>query len=77
MKARHDPIFELDQNYMGSYHMVTELTLNVIEEEEEEEEDQLASLLQRKVSWDCIRRIVQREACMVYSTAPAFRRPKA
>jgi len=40
MKARHDPIFELDQNYMGSYHMVTELTLNVIEEEEEEEEDQ-------------------------------------
>lgn len=38
MKAWHDPIFELDQNYMGSYHMVTDLTLNVIEEEEEEED---------------------------------------
>ncbi len=41
MKAWHDLIFELDQNYIGSYHIESDLTLNVVTEEEEEKDNWL------------------------------------
>ena len=41
MKAWHNSIFELDQNYFGSYHIESDLTLNVITDEVEEEDNWL------------------------------------
>ncbi len=41
MKAWKKPLIEIDEDYVGSYHIEKNMTLSTIEEEEEEEDEWL------------------------------------
>jgi hypothetical protein len=41
MKAWKKPLIEIDEDYIGSYHIEKNMTLSTIEEEEEEEDEWL------------------------------------